>query len=71
MNYGTMTKTGIIGSVVAAICCATPVLVLLLGVAPLGVGGLARLRAASCSRPVRRHHRIWIAAATRGNLLHN
>jgi len=35
MNYGTMTKTGIIGSVVAAICCATPVLVLLLGAAGL------------------------------------
>jgi mercuric ion transport protein len=31
MNDGTLLRTGIIGSVVAALCCATPVLALLLG----------------------------------------
>jgi mercuric ion transport protein len=35
MKDGTILKTGIIGSVVAAICCFTPVLVILLGVAGL------------------------------------
>jgi len=31
MNDQTLIKTGIIGAVVAAVCCATPVLVILLG----------------------------------------
>jgi mercuric ion transport protein len=31
MNDQTLVKTGIIGAVVAAVCCATPVLVVLLG----------------------------------------
>lgn len=31
MKDATIIKTGVIGSVVAAICCATPVLVILLG----------------------------------------
>ena len=35
MTDATILKTGIIGSVVAAICCFTPVLVILLGVAGL------------------------------------
>lgn len=35
MKDGTILKTGIIGSVVAAICCFTPVLVILLGVVGL------------------------------------
>jgi len=35
MKDATILKTGIIGSVVAAICCFTPVLVILLGVAGL------------------------------------
>jgi mercuric ion transport protein len=32
MNNNRLLKTGIIGSVIAAICCVTPVLVLLFGV---------------------------------------
>lgn len=35
MNSRTLLKTGITGSVIAAICCATPVLVILFGVAGL------------------------------------
>lgn len=35
MKDATILKTGIIGSVVAAICCFTPVLVILLGIAGL------------------------------------
>jgi len=31
MNNQTLVKTGIIGAVIAAVCCATPVLVILLG----------------------------------------
>ena len=31
MNTRTLLRTGVVGSVVAAICCATPVLVILLG----------------------------------------
>lgn len=31
MNDLTLVKTGIIGAVIAAVCCATPVLVILLG----------------------------------------
>jgi mercuric ion transport protein len=31
MNNQTLVKTGIIGAVIAALCCATPVLVILLG----------------------------------------
>jgi len=31
MNNESLVKTGIIGAVVAAVCCATPVLVILLG----------------------------------------
>jgi mercuric ion transport protein len=31
MNDRTLVKTGIIGAVIAAVCCATPVLVILLG----------------------------------------
>lgn len=31
MNNETLVKTGIIGAVIAALCCATPVLVILLG----------------------------------------
>jgi len=31
MNNESLVKTGIIGVVVAAVCCATPVLVILLG----------------------------------------
>ena len=32
MNNRTLLKTGIAGSVVAALCCATPILVILFGV---------------------------------------
>ena len=32
MDNRTLLKTGIAGSVIAAVCCATPVLVILLGV---------------------------------------
>ncbi|MBI4755022.1 MAG: mercury resistance system transport protein MerF [Betaproteobacteria bacterium] len=32
MDSRTLLKTGIAGSVIAAVCCATPVLVILLGV---------------------------------------
>jgi len=32
MDNGILLKTGIAGSVIAAVCCATPVLVILLGV---------------------------------------
>ena len=35
MNNRTLLKTGIAGSVIAAICCATPVLVIALGVVGL------------------------------------
>lgn len=35
MNNRTLLKTGITGSVIAAICCATPVLVIALGVVGL------------------------------------
>lgn len=31
MAYGTLLKIGIIGTVVAALCCFTPILVILLG----------------------------------------
>jgi mercuric ion transport protein len=31
MNDQTLVKTGIIGAVIAAVCCATPLLVILLG----------------------------------------
>ncbi len=31
MDNRTLLKTGIVGSVVAALCCATPILVILLG----------------------------------------
>ena len=31
MNDQTLVKTGIIGAVIAAVCCATPVLVILFG----------------------------------------
>jgi len=31
MNDQTLIKTGIIGAVIAGVCCATPVLVILLG----------------------------------------
>jgi len=31
MNDQTLVKTGIIGALIAAVCCATPVLVILLG----------------------------------------
>ena len=31
MNDQTLIKTGIIGAVIAAVCCATPVLVILFG----------------------------------------
>ncbi|MCG8546727.1 MAG: mercury resistance system transport protein MerF [Alphaproteobacteria bacterium] len=42
MNPNTLLKTGIIGSLVLLICCATPVLVILLGAVGLSawVGGL-------------------------------
>ena len=42
MNPNTLLKTGIIGSLVLLICCATPVLVILLGTVGLSawVGGL-------------------------------
>lgn len=42
MKDATMFKTGIAGAVIAAICCATPVLVLALGALGLSawVGGL-------------------------------
>lgn len=36
MNDSTFLKTGIIGSIIAAVCCFTPLLVVL-----LGAGGLA------------------------------
>ncbi|MGE0278066.1 MAG: mercury resistance system transport protein MerF [Nitrospiraceae bacterium] len=35
MKDATILKTGIIGSIIAAICCFTPVLVILLGLAGL------------------------------------
>lgn len=35
MNDRTLLRTGIIGTLVAAVCCFTPVLVVLLGVAGL------------------------------------
>ena len=35
MDNRTLLKTGIVGSVLAALCCATPVLVILLGVVGL------------------------------------
>jgi mercuric ion transport protein len=35
MDNRKLLKTGIVGSVVAAVCCATPVLVILLGVVGL------------------------------------
>ena len=35
MDNQTLLKTGIAGSVVAALCCATPILVILLGVVGL------------------------------------
>jgi len=35
MNNRTLLRTGVTGSVIAAICCATPVLVLALGVVGL------------------------------------
>lgn len=38
MKNSTLFKTGLIGSFVAALCCATPVLVILLGA--LGLGAL-------------------------------
>ena len=42
MDNRTLLKTGIAGSVVAALCCATPILVILFGVLGLSawVGGL-------------------------------
>jgi mercuric ion transport protein len=42
MKDATILKTGIVGAVVAAVCCATPVLVLALGALGLSawVGGL-------------------------------
>jgi mercuric ion transport protein len=42
MKDATILKTGIVGSIIAAICCATPVLVLALGMLGLSawVGGL-------------------------------
>lgn len=42
MDNRTLLRTGIAGSVVAALCCATPLLVILLGAAGLSawVGGL-------------------------------
>lgn len=42
MKDATILKTGIVGAVIAAICCATPVLVIALGAVGLsaGVGGL-------------------------------
>jgi mercuric ion transport protein len=39
MNNQTLVKTGIIGAVVAAVCCATPALVILLGA--VGLSALA------------------------------
>ena len=38
MAENTLLKTGIVGTVIAAICCFTPVMVLLLGA--LGLSGL-------------------------------
>jgi len=35
MKHSTLLKTGFIGSVIAAICCFTPILVVLLGVVGL------------------------------------
>ena len=45
MNPNTLLKTGIIGTVVAALCCFTPVLVVLLGVLGLSsmIGWLDRV----------------------------
>ncbi len=42
MNHPTLLRTGVAGTIVAAICCATPVLVVLLGFVGLSafVGGL-------------------------------
>ena len=39
MNDQTLIKTGIIGAVIAAICCATPILVIALGA--VGLSALA------------------------------
>jgi len=42
MNNRTLLKTGVAGSVIAAVCCATPILVILLGALGLSAwaGGL-------------------------------
>jgi mercuric ion transport protein len=39
MPHGPFLKTGVIGSLIAALCCATPVLAVLLGT--IGLGWLA------------------------------
>ena len=47
MNDRTLLRTGVIGTVIAALCCFTPVLVVLLGaVRPVGRARLAGLRSA-------------------------
>jgi mercuric ion transport protein len=35
MNHGRLLKTGIIGSIIVALCCVTPILVVLFGVVGL------------------------------------
>jgi mercuric ion transport protein len=37
MQNKTLLKTGLIGSVIAALCCATPVLAIVLGAVGLGI----------------------------------
>ena len=36
MNHARLLKTGLIGSIIAALCCLTPVLAVLLGAVGLG-----------------------------------
>lgn len=36
MNHARLLKTGLIGSIIAALCCFTPVLAILLGAVGLG-----------------------------------
>ena len=51
MKDATIVKTGIVGSVIAAICCATPVLVIALGAVGLSawLGWIERARRAAAT----------------------
>ena len=71
MKDSTIIKTGVTGSVIAAICCFTPILVVLLGtVGLLGLARVDRLCAGASARPVPGADRLWtLAAAAGGRLL--